>query len=49
MPVNSLEDLWQLICEECKTKVTDVAFDMFFTRLKPVILDNGAFVISCYN
>lgn len=49
MPVNSLEDLWQLICEECKTKVTDVAFDMFFTRLKPVILDNGAFVISCDN
>ncbi len=49
MPVNSLDDLWRLICEECKNTVTEVAFDTFFTHLSPVAVDNGAFVISCDN
>jgi len=46
MPVNSIEDIWAVICEECKKTVSEFAFDCFFVKLKPVSLSGGEFIIS---
>ena len=37
--MDSFDQAWELICEHCKTKITDVAYKTWFTRLKPVSLD----------
>lgn len=47
MPVNSIEDIWAVVCEECKKTVSDFAFDCFFVKLKPVSMTGGEFYISC--
>ena len=47
MPVNSIEDIWAVICEECKKTISEFAFDCFFVKLKPVSLSGGEFYISC--
>lgn len=36
MAVTSVSDIWQLICEECKKIITQVAFDCFIEELKPM-------------
>ena len=46
MPVNSIEDIWAVICEECKKTISEFAFDCFFVKLKPVSLSNGEFILS---
>lgn len=47
MPVNSIEDIWAVVCEECKKTVSEFAFDCFFIKLKPVSMSGGEFSISC--
>ncbi len=47
MPISSLDDIWSLVCEECKKLITETAFDCFFSELKPVSLSGGEFVLSC--
>ena len=37
--LDSFDQAWELICEFCKSKITDVAYKTWFTRLKPVSLD----------
>lgn len=49
MAINSLEDIWSAICEECKKTISQVAFDCFLKDLKPVSLDSGEFIISINN
>ncbi len=49
MPVSSLADIWNLVCEECKKKISDTAFNCFFTEIKPLSLTNGIFIISTNN
>lgn len=46
MPVNSIEDMWAKICEECKKSVSEIAFDTFFKFLKPEYFDSKEFVFS---
>lgn len=46
MSVSSLEDIWRLVCEECKKVITQTAFDCFFENLKPVSFSGGVFVIG---
>lgn len=46
MPVNSIEDIWAVICEECKKTISEFAFDCFFVKLKPVALSGGEFILS---
>ena len=46
MLVNSIEDIWAVICEECKKTVSEFAFDCFFVKLKPVSMSGGEFFIS---
>jgi len=47
MPVNSLNDLWNKVCEECKSQVTELAFNTFFRLLVPESINQDEFVISC--
>lgn len=49
MPVNSLDDIWAAVCEECKNSITQVAFDCFLKDLKPVSIENGTFKLSIDN
>lgn len=46
MSVSSIEDIWAVICDECKKTVTEFAFDCFFVKLKPVSISGGEFYIS---
>ncbi len=49
MPINSLDDIWSAVCEECKKSISEVAFDCFLKPLKPVSLDAGIFILSIDN
>ncbi len=49
MPINSLDDIWSAICEECKKKISEIAFNCFLKDLKPVSLDAGELVVSINN
>ena len=46
MKINSINDIWNAVCEECKKKVSEVAFDTFFKFLKPEGFDSNEFVLS---
>ena len=37
--MESFSDAWGVICEYCKSKITDVAYKMWISRIEPVELD----------
>ncbi len=37
--MDSFDQAWEIICEYCKSQITDVAYKTWFSRLKPVSLD----------
>ncbi len=37
--VESFDQAWELICDFCKSQITEVAYKTWFSRLKPVSLD----------
>lgn len=37
--MDSFDDAWKLICDYCKTKITDVAYNTWISRIKPIKLD----------
>lgn len=46
--MNSFGDAWELVCSYCKTKITDVAYNTWIVRIKPLKLDfesNTAYLI----
>ena len=47
MAVTSVNDIWNLICEECKKIITSVAFDCFLGDLVPVSFSSGVLTLSC--
>lgn len=49
MAVNSINDIWSAVCEECKQKISDIAFDTFFKYLKPESISSEGFVLSASN
>ena len=49
MPINSIDDIWSAVCEECKKTISEVAFDCFLKNLKPLSLDAGVFILSINN
>ena len=49
MPINSIDDIWEAVCDECKKTITEVAFNCFFKDLKPVSFNSGEFLISINN
>ena len=49
MTVNSINDIWNAVCDECKTKISEIAFDTFFKYLKPESVSGEEFVLSASN
>ena len=49
MVVNSINDIWSAVCEECKLKISEIAFDTFFKYLKPESISGEEFVLSASN
>ena len=49
MAVNSLDDIWNSVCEECKTKISEIAFDTFFKYLTPESINSQEFVLAASN
>lgn len=49
--LDSFDQAWDLICDYCKSQITDVAYKTWFSRLKPVSLDfeNGMAIIEAPN
>lgn len=46
--MDSFDDAWEVICSYCKTKITDVAYNTWISRIKPLKLDfesNTAYLI----
>ncbi len=47
MPISSLHDIWGLVSEECKTLITETAYNCFLKDLNPVSFRDGEFILSC--
>lgn len=49
--MESFNEAWQLVCDYCKTQITDIAYNTWFSRIKPVSLDfdEGMAVIEAPN
>ena len=46
--MDSFNDAWELICSYCQNKITDVAYNTWISRIKPLKLDfdnNTAYLI----
>lgn len=37
--MESFDEAWELICDYCKTRITDVAYKTWISRIKPIKLD----------
>ena len=46
MQIGSLNDIWLMICEECKNTISESAVNCFLSQLKPLSLENGELVFS---
>lgn len=49
MAINSLNDIWLAVCDECKNSISEIAFECFLKDLKPVSIDAGVFTVSIDN
>ena len=49
MQIGSLNDIWLMICEECKNTISESAVNCFLSQLKPLSLENGELVFSINN
>ncbi len=49
MAINSINDIWDAVCNECKLKISEVAFETFFAYLTPESINGEEFVISASN
>ncbi len=49
MPINSLNDIWSAVCDECKKVISEIAFNCFLKDLRPVSLDGRELVLAINN
>ena len=49
MAIDSLNDIWSMVYEECKTIISESAVECFLSKLKPVALEQKEFVLSVNN
>ncbi len=49
MAIDSLNDIWMMIYEECKTIISESAVECFLSKLKPVSLEQKELVLSVNN
>ena len=49
--MDSFDQAWDIICEFCKSRITDVAYKTWFSRLRPVSMDfeKGVAIIEAPN
>ena len=49
--MDSFDQAWELICQYCKSNITEVAYNTWFSRLKPVSLDfsKGTAIVEAPN
>ncbi len=49
MGIQSITDIWSAVSEECKSLISEVAFNCFLKDLKPVAFTSGEFVLAHNN
>ncbi len=49
MPINSLDDIWYAVCDECKKVISEIAFNCFLKDLRPVSLDGRELILAINN
>ena len=49
--MDSFDQAWDIICEFCQSRITDVAYKTWFSRLRPVSIDfeKGVAIIEAPN
>ena len=46
MKIESPRDIWNLVCDEIKKTVSEIAFDVWLKDLHPIDLKNGEFILG---
>ncbi len=49
MKVESVQDIWELVCAEMKKNLSEIAFDVWLKDLHPIELKNGEFILGIYS
>lgn len=49
MKIESTSDIWELVCEELKKTISEIAFDVWLKDLHPIDLKNGEFTLGIYS
>lgn len=49
MGFDSINDIWETVCDELRTKITDVGFKLWIAELKPVEIKDNKFILSINN
>lgn len=49
MQIESLSDVWTAVCEACKQRITEIAFNVWIKDLHPLELRQGELVLGSYS
>ena len=49
MKIESLSDIWEAVCEECKKSMTEIAFNVWIKDLHPIEINAGEWVLGIYS
>ena len=49
MQIESLNDIWEAICQELKNKMTEISFNVWFKDLHPIEIRGGEIVLGIYS
>ncbi len=49
MSINSLDDIWYAVCDECKKVISEIAFNCFLKDLRPISLDGRELILAINN
>ncbi|MBE6797343.1 MAG: chromosomal replication initiator protein DnaA [Ruminococcaceae bacterium] len=49
MNIESLSDIWEAVCTECKKSITEIAFNVWLKDLTPVSMSDGKLSLTIYS
>ncbi len=49
MQIESLNDIWSAVCEQCKNNITEIAFNVWIKDLHPVDINGDVFTLGIYS
>lgn len=49
MQIESLADMWEAVCHECRKEITDIAFNVWFKDLHAIRFQEGTFFLGIYS